>query len=267
MSVLGRWAAGGAEGGALDGAPAPAAADPAPLYRQPLLPLRRVDPAQPVQHVRRLYPVAGGHHREPGQAGGETGEKGERGRRARDRPPTPLPSPSPPQITLLWCPTCERYLQPPKHWARAAPESAELLAICLKRVRGLPRVRLIDAGFVWTEPHSRRLKVKLTVQAEVVGGATLQQGCVVDYVVETHQCLDCTRAATNAESWVASVQVRQHVTHKRTFFYLEQAILRAKADAGSVGVRAVHGGLDFYFSSRARASSFVEFVESTVPAR
>lgn len=29
------------------------------------------------------------------------------------------------------------------------------------------QVRLVDAGFVWTEPHSKRIKVKLTIQKEV----------------------------------------------------------------------------------------------------
>lgn len=29
------------------------------------------------------------------------------------------------------------------------------------------QVRLIDAGFVWTEPHSKRIKMKLTIQKEV----------------------------------------------------------------------------------------------------
>jgi nonsense-mediated mRNA decay protein 3 len=46
-------------------------------------------------------------------------------------------------------------------------ESKELLSFCLRRVRGLNKVRLVDASFVWTEPHSRRLKLKLTVQKEV----------------------------------------------------------------------------------------------------
>lgn len=32
------------------------------------------------------------------------------------------------------------------------------------------QVRLIDAGFIWTEPHSKRLKLKLTVQKEVACG-------------------------------------------------------------------------------------------------
>ena len=175
--------------------------------------------------------------------------------------------PPPTQINLQWCPTCCRYLQPPKHWAVAPPESKELLALCLKRVRGLGRVRLVDAGFIWTEPHSRRLKLKLTVQAEVLGGAVLQQTCGIDAVVEPHQCIDCTRAATNAAGWTACVQVRQHVGHKRTFLYLEQVILRTRADSACMAVRDVHGGLDFYFGGRAAATRFVEFVEGAVPAR
>lgn len=44
-------------------------------------------------------------------------------------------------------------------WIHAALESRELLALCLKKLKGLNRVKLIDAGFVWTEPHSKRLKV------------------------------------------------------------------------------------------------------------
>ena len=70
------------------------------------------------------------------------------------------------------------------------------------------QVKLVDAGFIWTEPHSRRLKTKLTVQSEVVNGAILQQTFVVEYVVETHMCPDCSRAAANPNTWTAVVQVR-----------------------------------------------------------
>ena len=28
-------------------------------------------------------------------------------------------------------------------------------------------MHLVDAGFIWTEPHSKRVKVKLTIQKEV----------------------------------------------------------------------------------------------------
>ncbi len=61
-----------------------------------------------------------------------------------------------------------RYFNPPTQWVVADLESKELLSVCLKRVRGLNKIKLVDAGFIWTEPHSRRLKVKLTIQKEVI---------------------------------------------------------------------------------------------------
>ena len=69
------------------------------------------------------------------------------------------------------------------------------------------QMKLVDAGFIWTEPHSKRLKLKLTVQAEVFNGAILQQTFVVDFVVEDNMCLDCTKHAANPNQWVAVAQV------------------------------------------------------------
>lgn len=60
-----------------------------------------------------------------------------------------------------------RYLNPPTAWLVCELESRELLTFCIKKIKGLSKVKLVDAGFVWTEPHSRRLKVKLTIQKEV----------------------------------------------------------------------------------------------------
>lgn len=73
----------------------------------------------------------------------------------------------PKQTTVNFCRGCERYLSPPAQWTRCELESRELLAICLRKLKGLSKVRLIDAGFIWTEPHSKRLRVKLTIQKEV----------------------------------------------------------------------------------------------------
>ncbi len=44
------------------------------------------------------------------------------------------------QATVLWCKDCGRYLQPPKHWLHAEPESKELLTFCLKKLKGLQKV-------------------------------------------------------------------------------------------------------------------------------
>lgn len=61
---------------------------------------------------------------------------------------------------IVYCKSCGRYLVPPKQWIRAELESKELLTYCIKRVKGLQKVKLIDASFIWTEPHSKRIKVR-----------------------------------------------------------------------------------------------------------
>ena len=97
-----------------------------------------------------------------------------------------------------------RYLQPPEQWIKCSLESRELLGLCLAKLKGLNRVRLIDAGFVWTEPHSKRIKVKLTIQAEVIGGAVLQQVFIVDFVINGQFCTDCHRVEAK-DFWKANV--------------------------------------------------------------
>lgn len=131
--------------------------------------------------------------------------------------------------------SCERWLQPPAHWITASPESRELLALCLRKLRGLSKVRIIDASFIWTEPHSRRIKVKITIQQEAFQGAILQQTFEVEYVVAYHQCPDCAKSFT-ANTWRAVVQVRQKVPHKRTFLYLEQLILKHSAHKETINM-------------------------------
>lgn len=44
-------------------------------------------------------------------------------------------------------------------WVTAELESQELLSLTLKYVQGLSKLKLQDASFIWTEPHSRRIKV------------------------------------------------------------------------------------------------------------
>jgi len=65
----------------------------------------------------------------------------------------------PKQGTLQFCRNCERYLQPPFEWISCSLESKELLGLCLRKLKALNKVKLVDAGFIWTEPHSKRIKV------------------------------------------------------------------------------------------------------------
>ena len=173
----------------------------------------------------------------------------------------------PRSCSLTWCKSCERYLQPPKHWTNAQLESAELLTLCLKRIRGLGKVRLTDAAFVWTEPHSRRIKVRLTVQSEVLSGTILEQSFVVEFVVEPALCPVCIRDTVGMEQWNACVQLRQKVSHKRTFLFLEQVILKHGAQRDALGVKQMAEGLDFYFVSRSHALRFIDFLSNVSPIR
>ena len=79
------------------------------------------------------------------------------------------------QVQQNTCRGCGRYERRDGSFAPVEPESAELMALLLKKPRGLGSVRLVDASFIWTEPHSRRIKIKACVQKEVVSGAVLQQ--------------------------------------------------------------------------------------------
>ncbi|KAL4628926.1 hypothetical protein ACB092_05G272700 [Castanea dentata] len=153
----------------------------------------------------------------------------------------------------MHCPECNSYLQPPRTWIKAQLEPKELLTFCVKRLKNLNKVRLVHAEFIWTEPHSKRIKVKLKVQKEVLNGAILDQSYAVEYVQQEH--------------WVAAVQLRQHVSHRRTFFYLEQLILKHDATASAIKIKQMEQGIDFFFSNRSHGVKFVEFIGMVAPMK
>ncbi|KAK2725672.1 60S ribosomal export protein NMD3-like [Artemia franciscana] len=172
----------------------------------------------------------------------------------------------PKQSTLYFCKGCDRYLQPPSQWIKASLESRELLGLCLQRLKGLNKVRLVDAGFVWTEPHSKRIKVKLTIQSEVFGGTILQQVFIVEFTVNGQFCEDCHKAEAK-DFWKVLVQVRQKVDHKKTLYYLEQLILKHRAHENTLSIKPCHEGLDFYYANEGSARKMVDFLQSVVPVK
>lgn len=147
-----------------------------------------------------------------------------------------------------------------------ALESKELMTMCLRKVTGLSRVKLVDAVWIWTEPHSMRLKIKLTVQKEVVNGAVLQQAAVVEFVIRNQQCKAC-EASFAQGNWHAIVQVRQRVPHKRTFFFLEQLILKHESHMECIKIETFRDGMDFYFQNKNQALRFIEFLNANVPTK
>lgn len=172
----------------------------------------------------------------------------------------------PREANLSFCRNCERFLQPPGQWIRAQLESRELLALCLRRLKGLNKVRLVDASFIWTEPHSRRIRVKLTVQGEAMNNTIIQQSFEVLFVVVAMQCPDCAKTFT-PNTWRATVQIRQKVPHKRTFLYLEQLILKHNAHQDTVSIKESADGIDFYYSQKNHAVKMLDFLTAVTPLK
>ncbi|MED6143279.1 hypothetical protein PIB30_004782 [Stylosanthes scabra] len=136
------------------------------------------------------------------------------------------------RLELKHCPECDSYLQPPKNWVKLQLESKELLTFCLKKLQrnlNSNKARMVHAEFIWTEPHSKRIKVKV--------------------------------------KWVAAVQLRQHVSHRRTFFYLEQLILKHDAAARAIRIKETDQGIDFFFSNRSHGVKFVDFLRKVAPVK
>lgn len=108
--------------------------------------------------------------------------------------------------------------------------------------------------------------MKLTVQKDVFQGAILQQEFVAEFVVANQQCDACKQSYT-AHTWKACVQVRQKVQHKKTFFWLEQLILKHRAHSQCLQIQEQADGLDFFFAYKNHAVKFVDFLTAVVPVR
>ena len=63
------------------------------------------------------------------------------------------------------------------------------------------------------------------------------------------------------------MQVRQRVTHKRTFYYLEQLLLKHNAHSDCLNIVTFKDGMDFYFTEKQKAVRFIDFLESHVPTK
>jgi nonsense-mediated mRNA decay protein 3 len=89
---------------------------------------------------------------------------------------------------------------------------------------------------------------------------------IVEFIVHAMQCDDCKKTYT-PHTWCSVVQLRQKADHKRSFYFLEQLILKHNAHEKVVGIKTVKDGLDFQFAHRSHAQKFAGFVQGLFPAR
>jgi nonsense-mediated mRNA decay protein 3 len=176
-------------------------------------------------------------------------------------------------IVIHQCRKCRRYQRNPKTFELVEPESPELLSICLKHIPALSShsdsIKLIEAGWVWTEPHSMRFKVKLTVRTEIQN-VQIQQRVIVEMKCKFNQCPDCNREFTN-RTWQAVVQLRQRRTDdapKRGLAALEMVLAKSKDIRKHVlRIETMKDGFDFYFLTLVHAQRFSGYLQQAAPMR
>ncbi|KAI9905597.1 hypothetical protein PsorP6_013497 [Peronosclerospora sorghi] len=180
------------------------------------------------------------------------------------------------QCELVQCRSCLRFHSRGKTqhyssnagaWLECAWESRDLMALCLKNIPGLHKVKLVDAGFIWTEPHAKRIKLRVSFQREVENHhAHVQSSCVITFTLQSMTCPDCTKTYHDT-TWKALVQLRQKVPHPRTLLRLEQTMLQHKAHEDAINMTAEKEGLDFYFATKASAERLLHFLSTHAPVR
>ncbi|BFU18771.1 nonsense-mediated mRNA decay protein 3 putative [Entamoeba histolytica] len=171
----------------------------------------------------------------------------------------------PKQITIDQCKRCKKFLAGTT-WFYCEPESRELMTYLIKRVKGLNKLKLINASYIWTEEHSKRLKIKLTVEKEVFKNTVIQQDFNVEFIIVNGFCDNCHKAEAK-NTWQSVVQLRQHAEHKKSILTLEQEILKANAHQNATDIQEMPDGMDIFFQSVDHAKKFIDFLQTLVPLR
>ena len=217
------------------------------------------------------------------------------------------------KIVIHQCRNCRRFQRTEKCWEFAEHESSQLMSICLKHIPALQHhtttstssmmtssssssaigpIRLMDAQWIWTEPHCMRYKIRCTIQTEI-HQVRVQQRVVVLLHCVFKMCPDCTREF-NHRTWQSVVQLRQKVSaeqqlssstststttsttassslsSKNGLMILEQTLAKNKEIRKHVlKIDQVphNGGFDFYFISIPHAHTFVSFLQRIIPMR
>lgn len=189
-------------------------------------------------------------------------------------------------ISIYQCRKCRRYEHTETYYQYHEPESPSLLSLCLKNIpvlqhsnhhqnrsRGLSSVQLIDSMWIWTEPHNMRLKLRLTVRADVgesPRSVTIQQRLPVELIVKFKQCNDCNREYSN-RTWQALVQVRQKRKlegTKKGLVLLENALSKnADVRKHVLSMETTRNGFDFYFLQVMHAQQFTHYIAKVAPMK
>ena len=170
----------------------------------------------------------------------------------------------PTEFELQYCKGCQRFLRPP--YVKIERDSADMMKLCLSRIKSYDKkVKIIDSNFIYTEPHSKVIKIKISIQKEVEKNI-LSQNLIIEFKEKWNLCRDCQKLQT-PHTWSSCVQIRQRVPHKKTMLYLEQIILKNKMQKSSLYFEEANDGFDFFFSTRRAGEIFSNWIATVVPSK
>ena len=170
----------------------------------------------------------------------------------------------PTEFEIQYCKECQRFLRPP--YVKIERESTDMMKLCLSRIKSYDKsVKIIDSNFIYTEPHSKVIKIKITLQKEVEKNI-ISQNLIIEFKEKWGICRDCQKLQT-PHTWASCVQIRQRVPHKKTMLYLEQIILKNKMQKSSLYFQEANDGFDFFFSTRRAGEIFSNWIATVVPSK
>lgn len=171
------------------------------------------------------------------------------------------------QHEMIQCSLCEKIKVQENQWFMYETESNQLLSYLIKRCRlESHRFKLLDAAFVWTEPHSKRVKIALNVSKEVLDEKiALTSRIIVEFKVVNKQCVDCIRESTD-HTFGAMIQLRQRSTNKKTWdliekLLIEKAVFNLILDIKFPG----NDGMDLFFKKKNQSEMVTDLLTSAWP--
>lgn len=173
----------------------------------------------------------------------------------------------------MQCPKCERWAVGPQNnpertesaWSSHELESSSLLAAILKRwLQQQQSVKILEAGWIWTEPHSRRLKLFVDLERLVLEGRLpVRQRITLELVVRNLTCPQCLREASEHQ-WSALLQLR-HPRGGRHVATAEEVLRRHGVGARLVDVSTQKEGMDLFFGNRKDLEAAASLLATSLP--
>ncbi|KAL5101363.1 hypothetical protein RYX36_005690, partial [Vicia faba] len=164
------------------------------------------------------------------------------------------------KLYLLYCPRCKTYSEPLTSWIKLPLQPKQLLDFCLillQKNLSSSNVRLVRSQTIPSQPNSKIIKIRVTVQKE-----TLQQSYLVDFVQHKRACKSCS-PKPDPDQWNSVVELRQHACHMR----LDHAIWKHDVAARAVKINKMKHGVDFFFANRIHVNKLLDFIKGGLPVR